>query len=56
MKSFLKETLKTDNIGTLKLEDVKAVTGEGDHLLSRVKHRRAVGNFMAGKKPVIAKG
>lgn len=56
MKSFLKETLKTDNIGTLKLEDVKAVTGEGEHLISRVKHRRAVGNFMAGKKPVIAKG
>lgn len=55
MKSFIKETLKTDKIEQIKLEDLKKVV-EGDNMLSRIKYRKQVGSMMGGKRPNIAKG
>ena len=55
MKSFLKETMKTDKIEQVKLEDLKKAV-EGDNMLSRIKYRKQVGSMMSGKRPNIAKG
>jgi len=55
MKRFLKQTLQTDEIEQLKIEDIKRVC-EGDNMISRIKYRRQVGNAMSGsKRPAIAK-
>lgn len=55
MKQFLKDTLKTDQIENISLEKLKEVT-EGESLIKRIKYRKQVGNYMAGKRQVIAKG
>lgn len=55
MKKFLKDTLKTDQIEQIQLEELKKVV-EGDKMLSRIQYRRQVGNMMAGKRPVVGKG
>jgi len=55
MKTFVRETMKTDQIEKVNLDELKkAIDGEG--LISRMKYRRQVGATMSGKRPVIAKG
>ncbi len=55
MKTFLKETMKTDQIERVSLQELKtAIEGEG--MINRIKYRRQVGSYMSGKRPVIAKG
>jgi len=55
MKKYVKEQLGTDQVESIDFEELKKkVDGEG--LISRIKYRHQVGNFMTGKKPVIAKG
>lgn len=55
MKTFIKATMKTDQIERINLEDLKKVT-EGDAVISRIKYRRQIGNFVNGKRKEIAKG
>jgi len=55
MKEFLKQSFKTDNIAKINMEELKKHI-EGDNMMSRIKYRRQVGNFMAGKRPVLEKG
>lgn len=55
MKSFIKETMQTDQIENVKLDDLKKAI-DGDNMLNRIKYRKQVGNLMSGKRPVIAKG
>lgn len=38
-KAFLKQTLNTDNIEAVQLEDLKRVV-EGDKMISRIQYRR----------------
>lgn len=55
MKTFVRETMKTDQIEKVNLDELKkAIDGEG--MLNRMKYRRQVGALMSGKRPVIAKG
>lgn len=39
MKRFLKDTLKTDKIENIQLEELKKVV-EGDKMISRIAYRR----------------
>lgn len=55
MKGFIKETMKTDQIEKVNLEDLKKAI-DGDDLVSRIKYRKQVGNIMSGKRKVIEKG
>jgi solute carrier family 8 (sodium/calcium exchanger) len=55
MKEILKEYQNTDNIEKIKFEEFKKQL-EGDSMLGRIKYRKAVGNMMTGKRPVVAKG
>ena len=55
MKNFIKETMHTDQIDRIALQDLKQVI-EGDQLVSRVKYRRQVGKAMSGKRQEVAKG
>jgi len=55
MKEFLKETMKTDQIENVSLEQLKTAI-EGESIVKRIKYRKQVGNFMSGKKQVAAKG
>ena len=54
MKRFLKQTMKTDQIDKVSLEDLKKIV-EGEGMISRIKYRKQVNNVMTGKRPVIAK-
>jgi len=54
MKRFLKQTMKTDQIDKVSLDELKKVV-EGEGMISRIKYRKQVGNMMTGKRPVIAK-
>ena len=54
-KKFIKETLNTEHIEQVQLDDLKKVV-EGDKMLTRIQYRRQVGSNMAGKRPVVAKG
>ena len=54
MKRFLKQTMKTDQIDKVSLEELKKIV-EGEGMISRIKYRKQVNNFMTGKRPVIAK-
>jgi solute carrier family 8 (sodium/calcium exchanger) len=54
MKRFLKETMNTDQIDKVSLDELKKVV-EGEGMISRIKYRKQVNNFMTGKRPVIAK-
>ena len=53
MKGFLRESMKTDQIDRVSLEELKKAV-QGDTMLSRIKYRRAVG--LGGRKKEIAKG
>jgi len=55
MKKILKEYQKTDNIEKVKFEEFKKQI-EGESLVGRIKYRKAVGNLLTGKRPVVAKG
>lgn len=55
MKQFLKETMKTDQIENVNMEQLKEAI-DGESMIKRIKYRKQVGNYMAGKKPVVAKG
>lgn len=55
MKEFLKQTMKTDQIENVNLEKLKEAI-EGKSMLTRLKYRKSVGNFMQGKKKIMAKG
>jgi len=55
MRAFIKETMKTDQIDRVNLEDLKKAI-DGDNMISRIKYRRQVGTMMTGKREVIAKG
>ena len=52
MKNFIKSTMHTDQIDRINIEDLKKVT-EGDALLSRIKYRKQVGNYVHGKRKEI---
>jgi len=55
MKRFLKQTMHTDQIENVSLDELKKVV-EGDGLISRIKYRKQVNNFMTGQRPAtIAK-
>ena len=55
MKRFLKRSMGTDRIEDLNQEELqKKIDGEG--LISRIKYRKQFGNFIQGKRPVVAKG
>jgi hypothetical protein len=55
MKAFLKDTMKTDQIDKVDMDELKKqVQGEG--MLARMKYRRQVQNAFSGKRPAIAKG
>ena len=51
MKRFLKQTMNTDQIDKVRLDELKK-TVEGEGMISRIKYRKQ----MTGKKPLIAKG
>jgi len=54
MKKFLKESMKTDQIDKVSLDELKKkVDGEG--MISRIKYRKQVNTVMTSKRPVIAK-
>jgi hypothetical protein len=55
MKDILKQYQKTDNIENVRFEEFKKQI-EGESMLGRIKYRKAVGNMMSGKRPVVAKG
>lgn len=56
MKGFMRDTMKTDQIDRVDMDELKkAVEGEG-HMISRMKYRRQVQNSFSGKKPAVAKG
>jgi hypothetical protein len=55
MKAFLKDTMKTDQIEKVDLDELKKKV-EGEGMLSRMKYRRQVQNAFTGKRPAIAKG
>ena len=46
--------MKTDQIDKVSLEELKKIV-EGEGMISRIKYRKQVNNFMTGKRPVIAK-
>ena len=54
MKRFLKETMNTDQIDKVSLDELKKVV-EGEGMISRIKYRKQVNNMVTGKRPVIAK-
>lgn len=54
MKKFLKETMHTDEIDKVSLDELKKIV-EGEGMISRIKYRKQVNNFMTGKRPVVAK-
>lgn len=54
MKRFLKQTMKTDQIDKVSLEELKKIV-EGEGMISRIKYRKQVNNMMTGKRPVVAK-
>ncbi len=51
MKRFLRETMQTDQIDRISLDDLKKQV-EGEGMISRIKYRK---NLMTGKKPVVGK-
>jgi hypothetical protein len=55
MKGFIKETMKTDQIDKVDMDDLKKQV-EGEGMLARMKYRRQVQNAFSGKRPAIAKG
>lgn len=55
MRNFISQTMKTDNIEKVNFDELKKAI-EGDPLISRIKYRKEVGNFVNGKKREIAKG
>ena len=55
MRSFIKDTMKTDQIDRVDLDKLKNEI-EGETMLSKIKYRKQVNNMMTGKRPVIAKG
>jgi hypothetical protein len=46
--------MKTDKIEDVSMDELKRIV-EGEGMISRIKYRKQVGNFMTGKRPVIAK-
>lgn len=54
MKTFLKQTMNTDQIDKVSLDELKKIV-EGEGMISRIKYRKQVNNMMSGKRPVIAK-
>jgi len=55
MKVYLKETMKTDQIEKVDMDELKKQV-EGEGMLTRMKYRRQVQNAFSGKRPAIAKG
>jgi len=56
MKSFLRASMNTDQIDKVQLDDLKKAI-DGDNMMTRIKYRRQVTNFIAGKQRApIAKG
>lgn len=55
MKGFLKQTVGTDQIDQVDLDQLKENIG-GNGMLQRLKYRRDVQNAFSGKRPAIAKG
>jgi len=56
MKTFLKASMNTDQIEKVNLDDLKKAI-DGDNMMTRIKYRRQVTNFIAGKQRApIAKG
>tara|TARA_B110000285_G_scaffold229415_1_gene294095 strand:- start:1758 stop:2525 length:768 start_codon:yes stop_codon:yes gene_type:complete len=56
MKTFLKASMNTDQIEKVQLDDLKKAI-DGDNMMTRIKYRRQVTNFIAGKQRApIAKG
>jgi|TARA_B110000305_G_C19155235_1_gene499957 hypothetical protein len=51
MKRYLKQTMNTDQIDKISLDELKKVV-EGEGMISRIKYRK---NMLSGKKPIIAK-
>ena len=51
MKRYLRETMNTDQIEKISLEDLKKQV-EGEGMISRIKYRK---NIMTHKKPVVGK-
>lgn len=54
MKTFIKQTMNTDQIDKVSLDELKKIV-EGEGMISRIKYRKQINNFMTGKRPVIAK-
>ena len=52
MRSFIKDTMKTDQIDRVDLDKLKNEI-EGETMLSKIKYRKQVNNMMTGKRPVI---
>jgi|FLMP01.2.fsa_nt_emb hypothetical protein len=48
MKTFLKASMNTDQIEKVNLDDLKKAI-DGDNMMTRIKYRRQVTNFIAGK-------
>jgi len=48
MKTFLKASMNTDQIEKVQLDDLKKAI-DGDNMMTRIKYRRQVTNFIAGK-------
>ena len=46
--------MKTEQIESVSLDELKKIV-EGEGMISRIKYRKQVNNFMTGKRPVIAK-
>lgn len=55
MRKFVVETMKTDQIDKVNLEELKKAI-DGDNMITRLKYRRQVGNTMNGRRAVVAKG
>lgn len=54
MKRFLKQTMNTEQIDKVSLDELKKIV-EGEGMISRIKYRKQINTFMTGKRPVIAK-
>jgi len=54
MKQFLKQTMNTEQIEKVSLDELKKVV-DGEAMISRIKYRKQLNTFMTGKRPVVAK-
>ena len=51
MKRFLKQTMKTDQIDKVSLDELKKIV-EGEGMISRLKYRKATGMATKSRKEI----